>query len=96
MVLGKSVVQRRCLHISLSSDKLQDVYKDAEIDRMKWDRKQFSELKHSVLLRYQETVDLKPAAIKAGLGPIGWHTLRHTFRSWLGDNNEPFTVQREI
>jgi type I restriction enzyme R subunit len=49
----------RCLHISLSSDKLLDVYTDAQIDRMKRDWKQFSELKRSVQLRYQETVDLK-------------------------------------
>jgi integrase len=39
---------------------------------------------------------LSPAAVKAGLGPIGWHTLRHTFRAWLGDNGEPLTVQKEL
>jgi type I restriction enzyme R subunit len=49
----------RCLHISLSSDKLLDVYTDAEVDRMKRDWKQFSELRRSVQIRYQETVDLK-------------------------------------
>jgi integrase len=38
---------------------------------------------------------LRPAAVKAGLGPIGWHTLRHTYRAWLGDNGEPLTVQKE-
>jgi type I restriction enzyme R subunit len=49
----------RCLHISLSSDKLLDVYPQAGVDRMTRDWKQFSELKRSVQLRYQETVDLK-------------------------------------
>lgn len=39
---------------------------------------------------------LKPAALRAGLGPIGWHTLRHTYRAWLGDNGEPLTVQKEL
>lgn len=39
---------------------------------------------------------LSPAAVKAGLGPIGWHTLRHTYRAWLGDNGEPLTVQKEL
>jgi integrase len=39
---------------------------------------------------------LSPAAVKAGLGPIGWHTLRHTYRAWLGDNGEPLTVQKEF
>lgn len=39
---------------------------------------------------------LRPAAARAGLGPIGWHTLRHTYRSWLGDNGEPLTVQKEL
>ena len=49
----------RCLHISLSSDKLLDVFNDAKIEGMKRDWKQFSELRRSVQLRYQETVDIK-------------------------------------
>jgi len=49
----------RCLHISLSSDKLLDVFDEARIDTMKRDWKQFSELRRSVQLRYQETVDVR-------------------------------------
>ncbi len=49
----------RCLHISLSSDKLFDVFDDAKVDTLKRDWKQFSELKRSVQLRYQETVDVR-------------------------------------
>ncbi|MGR3614871.1 MAG: type I restriction endonuclease subunit R [Paracoccaceae bacterium] len=49
----------RCLHISLSSDKLLDVFDEAKIDTMKRDWKQFSELRRSVQLRYQETVDVR-------------------------------------
>ena len=49
----------RCLHISLSSDKLYDVFDEAKIDALKRDWKQFSELKRSVQLRYQETVDVR-------------------------------------
>ena len=49
----------RCLHISLSSDKVFDVFDKTKIDAMKRDWKQFSELRHSVRLRYQETVDVK-------------------------------------
>ena len=49
----------RCLHISLSSEKLLDVFDEARIEAMKRDWKQFSELKHSVQLRYQETVDVR-------------------------------------
>ena len=49
----------RCLHISISSDKLLDVFTDADVDRMKRDWKRFSELKRSVQLRYQEIVDMK-------------------------------------
>ena len=33
---------------------------------------------------------------ETGLGPIGWHTLRHSYRAWLGDNGEPLTVQKEL
>jgi type I restriction enzyme, R subunit len=49
----------RCLHISLSSDKFFDVFDEAKIDAMKRDWKQFTELRRSVQLRYQETVDVK-------------------------------------
>jgi type I restriction enzyme R subunit len=49
----------RCLHISLSSDKLLDVFDDAKIDTMKRDWKQFTELRKSVQLRFQETVDVR-------------------------------------
>ncbi len=49
----------RCLHISLSSDKLFDVFDEAKVDVLKRDWKQFSELKRSVQLRYQETVDVR-------------------------------------
>jgi type I restriction enzyme R subunit len=49
----------RCLHISLSSDKLLDVFDEDQVDKMKQDWKQLSELRRSVQLRYQETVDLK-------------------------------------
>jgi type I restriction enzyme R subunit len=49
----------RCLHISLSSDKILDVFDEDKVDAMKRDWKQFSELKRAVQLRYQETVDVK-------------------------------------
>ncbi|WP_104492479.1 type I restriction endonuclease subunit R [Paracoccus denitrificans] len=49
----------RCLHISLSSDKLFDVFDEAKVGALKRDWKQFSELKRSVQLRYQETVDVR-------------------------------------
>ncbi len=43
-----------------------------------------------------ELKHLRPAAVKTGLGPSGWHTLRHTYRAWLGDNGEPLSVQKEL
>ena len=49
----------RCLHIALSSHKVLEVFDQARIDALKRDWKQFSELRHSVRLRYQETVDVK-------------------------------------
>ena len=49
----------RCLHISLSSDKLHEVISDAKVAEYKRDWKQFSELKRSVQIRYQEVVDIK-------------------------------------
>jgi type I restriction enzyme R subunit len=49
----------RCLHISLSSEKLYEVFDEEKIESFKREWKQFSELRRSVQLRYQETVDLK-------------------------------------
>jgi integrase len=39
---------------------------------------------------------IKPAAQKAGLGDIGWHTFRHTFSSLLHANGENLKVQQEL
>ncbi|WP_438752185.1 type I restriction endonuclease subunit R [Pararhizobium sp. O133] len=49
----------RCLHISMSSDKLLDVFDENKIDQFKRDWKQFAELKRAVQIRYQEIVDVK-------------------------------------
>lgn len=39
---------------------------------------------------------LKPAAQPAGLGLIGWHTLRRTFSTLLRGNGEDIKVQQEL
>lgn len=39
---------------------------------------------------------LSPAAKAAGLGAIGWHTLRHTYRSWLDSTKAPIGVQQRL
>lgn len=39
---------------------------------------------------------LKPAAEAAGLGPLGWHSLRHTYRSWLDATGAPIGVQQKL
>ncbi len=39
---------------------------------------------------------LKPAAIAAGIGPIGWHTFRHTYRTWLDQTGAPISVQQQL
>jgi type I restriction enzyme R subunit len=49
----------RCLHISLSSDKVHEVFPDKKIETFKRDWKQFTELRRSVQVRYQEIVDIK-------------------------------------
>ena len=49
---------------------------------------------------HQEEIQKKPlkkAAIAAGIGPeIGWHTFRHTDRSWLDASGAPLKVQQEL
>ena len=40
---------------------------------------------------------LKNAAIAAKIGPdLGWHTFRHTYRSWLDASGAPLKVQQEL
>ena len=36
-------------------------------------------------------------AIAAGIGgDIGWHTFRHSYRSWLDETGAPLTVRKEL
>lgn len=42
--------------------------------------------------RYQ----LSRAAQRIGLGEVGWHTLRHSYRSWLDQLGAPVGVQRDL
>lgn len=37
-----------------------------------------------------------PAAKLAGLGKIGWHDFRHTYRAWMGQSQTPLTVQKDL
>src|SRR5207245_1493069 len=37
-----------------------------------------------------------PAGIHCGIGRIGWHTFRHTFRSLLDETGAPMKVQQEL
>jgi integrase len=39
---------------------------------------------------------IRKAGIAAGFGNIGWHTFRHSYRSWLDDTGAPLTVQKEL
>jgi len=40
---------------------------------------------------------IQPAAVKAGLGKnIGWHTFRHTYRTWLDSTGASVSMQREL
>ena len=49
----------RCLHISLSSEKVLDVFDEGQIGQMKRDWASFSDLRQSVRIRYQEAVDVR-------------------------------------
>ena len=49
---------------------------------------------------HQESLNktqIKRAAALAKLGEgIGWHTFRHTYRSWLDETGAPMKVQQEL
>ena len=37
-----------------------------------------------------------PAGIRCGIGRVGWHTFRHTFRTFLDETGAPMKVQQEL
>src|SRR5229473_1672561 len=40
---------------------------------------------------------LKAAAVRAKIrGPIGWHSLRHSYRAWLDETGAPLGVQQKL
>jgi site-specific recombinase XerC len=40
---------------------------------------------------------IRKAGITAKVGSdIGWHTFRHSYRSWLDETGAPLTVQKEL
>lgn len=40
---------------------------------------------------------IREAGVAAGIGgDIGWHTFRHSYRSWLDETGAPLTVQKEL
>ena len=40
---------------------------------------------------------IRNAGVAAGIGgDIGWHTFRHSYRSWLDETGAPLTVQKEL
>ena len=49
--------------------------------------------------RWQETIlerQLKPAALRAGIGKIGWHTFRHTYSTMLRSAGTDIKVQQAL
>jgi integrase len=39
---------------------------------------------------------LVPTALKLGLGRIGFHKFRHTYRAWLDETGAPVGVQQKL
>lgn len=37
-----------------------------------------------------------PASLKVGLGKLGWHAFRHTFRDWLSEGETELDIQRKL
>ncbi len=51
------------------------------------------------LPRWQETIlqrQLKPAAVRARIGKVGWHTFRHTYSTMLRSAGTDIKVQQEL
>ena len=49
--------------------------------------------------RWQETIledYIKPAAYRAGIGKVGWHTFRHSYETLLNSHGTDLKVQQEL
>ncbi len=46
--------------------------------------------------RFKRTTFAPPVSQPEIGGDIGWHTFRHSYRSWLDDTGAPLTVQKEL
>jgi integrase len=47
----------------------------------------------------QETVaenKIKSAAVRAGIGLVGWHRFRHAYRKWLDSAGAAISIQLEL
>jgi integrase len=42
-----------------------------------------------------ERLHIIPAAIRCGIGRIGWHSFQHSFRTLLDETGAPMKVQQE-
>jgi integrase len=46
---------------------------------------------------YQVQTDLlSPTAVRMGLGLVGWHSLRHSYRTWLDETGAPVSLRKEL
>jgi integrase len=39
---------------------------------------------------------IQPAAVKTGIGKVGWHTFRHSYRAWLKRYGAQVEIQKEL
>jgi integrase len=39
---------------------------------------------------------IRPAGVKLGFESVGWHTFRHTYRTWLDATGAPLGVQQKL
>jgi len=39
---------------------------------------------------------IKPLGVKLGVETMGWHTFRHTYRSWLDETGAPMKIRQEL
>jgi integrase len=55
--------------------------------------------RHSTRVAYQSMIKkhIRRAGVAANLGSdIGWHTFRHSYRSWLDETGAPMSVQKQL
>ena len=68
----------------------------AEYAKLQWPHSEIGEVSRPYHADSIRADYLVPTGLQLGLGRIGFHTFRHTYRAWLDETGAPVGVQQKL